>query len=207
MSRKKITACLNIGKNKNWNASWCIYNKKDYRPLFQEDILIYSYVRSLFKNFERANIINLRIYKINYFTIIDIGLTSVNFTVQQSLIKFLNLTTKFFNKPLYLVINKYSSTNIIKNGFNLALKVGQFIEKRVKFRSKIVKMLIKKVKEISRGVYVECSGRINNVDMARVDKLYLGSIPLQSTKMSISYGLVVANTAKGLQSIKVWICQ
>ena len=149
----------------------------------------------------------MRIYKINYSTIIDIGLTSVNFVVQQSLIKFLNLTTKFFNKPLYLVINKYSSTNIIKNGFNLALKIGQFIEKRVKFRSKIVKMLIKKVKEISRGVYVECSGRINNVDMARVDKLYLGSIPLQSTKMSISYGLVVANTAKGLQSIKVWICQ
>ena len=43
--------------------------------------------------------------------------------------------------------------------------------------------------------------------MARVDKLYMGSIPLQSVKASISHGFVVANTIKGLQSIKVWICQ
>ena len=41
--------------------------------------------------------------------------------------------------------------------------------------------------------------------MAKVDKLYLGSIPLQSLDLSISYGLVIANTFKGLQSVKVWI--
>ena len=43
--------------------------------------------------------------------------------------------------------------------------------------------------------------------MAKVDKLYLGSVPLQSFNLSISYGLVIANTFKGLQSIKVWICK
>ena len=65
--------------------------------------------------------------------------------------------------------------------------------------------MIKKIKDSSRGIYVQCTGRINNVDMARKDKLYLGSIPLQSIDASINYGFVIANTTKGLQSIKVWI--
>ena len=95
----------------------------------------------------------------------------------------------------------------IKNGFYIALKIAKFIEKRIKFRSKLVKLLLKKVKDNCKGIYVQCTGRINNVDMARNDKLYLGSLPLQSINLSISYGLVVANTTKGLQSIKVWICK
>ena len=134
-------------------------------------------------------------------------LTSINLSCKQILIEFLNSLSKFYNKLIYLAINKLSSTNLQKNGFNIALKIAQFLERRIKFRSKIIKTLIKKAKENCKGIYVECTGRINNVDMARVDKLYMGSIPLQSVKASISHGFVVANTIKGLQSIKVWICQ
>jgi len=207
MSRKKNTSCINIGKNKNWNSSWCVYNQKEYRLLFQEDITLYSYLRSQFTNIEPISIVNLRFYRVENFLIIDLMLTSINLSCKQILIEFLNSLSKFYNKPIYLAINKLSSSSIQRNGFNIALKIAQFLEKRVKFRSKIIKALIKKAKENCKGVYVECTGRINNVDMARVDKLYLGSIPLQSIKASISHGFVVANTVKGLQSIKVWICQ
>jgi small subunit ribosomal protein S3 len=207
MSRKKNTACINIGKNKNWNSSWCIYNQKEYRFLFQEDITLYSYLRSQFINIEPTNIVNFKFYRIDNFLIIDLMLTSINLSCKQILVEFLNSLSKFYNKPIYLAVIKLSSSDVQKNGFNIALKIAQFLEKRVKFRSKIVKTLIKKAKESCKGVYVECTGRINNVDMARVDKLYLGSIPLQSIKASISHGFVVANTIKGLQSIKVWISQ
>lgn len=207
MSRKKNTACINIGKNKNWNSSWCVYNQKEYRFLFQEDITLYSYLRSQFANIEPVNILNFRFYRIDNFLIIDLMLTHISLSSKQILVEFLNSLSKFYNKSIYLAINKLSLSNIQKNGFNIALKIAQFLEKRIKFRSKIIKTLIKKAKEHCRGVYAECTGRINNVDMARVDKLYLGSIPLQSIKASISHGFVVANTIKGLQSIKVWICQ
>ena len=207
MSRKKNTACINIGKNKNWNSSWCVYNQKEYRFLFQEDITLYSYLRSQFTNIEPIIIINFKFYRVDNFLILDLILTSINLSCKQLLVKFLNSLSKFYNKPIYLAINKLSPINIQKNGFNIALKIAQFLERRVKFRSKIIKTLIKKAKENCKGIYVECTGRINNVDMARVDKLYMGSIPLQSIKASISHGFVVANTIKGLQSIKVWICQ
>jgi len=139
MSRKKNTACINIGKNKNWNSSWCIYNQKEYRFLFQEDITLYSYLRSQFINIEPTNIVNFKFYRIDNFLIIDLMLTSINLSCKQILVEFLNSLSKFYNKPIYLAVNKLSSSDVQKNGFNIALKIAQFLEKRVKFRSKIVK--------------------------------------------------------------------
>lgn len=205
MSRKKNTSSLNISNNKTWNSSWCIYNQEEFRYLLQEDLIFYSYIRSQFKTFDLINIINLRLYRVNNFLIIDVMITFMNLIARESLTVFLNSLSKFFNKCVYLAVYKPLYSNIINNAFNIALKIAKLIEKRVKFRSKLVKGLIKKVKDSCKGVYVQCTGRINNVDMAKVDKLFLGSVPLQSIKAIIDYGFVVANTNKGLQSIKVWI--
>ena len=58
---------------------------------------------------------------------------------------------------------------------------------------------------ISNGVKVSCKGRLNGVDMADSDCMSLGSIPFQTFKANIDYGFSVANTAKGLLSVKVWV--
>jgi len=208
MSRKKNTLCLNISKNKNWNNSWSSYLQQEYRVLFQEDIVLQSYFRSQLKNLEKINVTNLRFYRINKLLLIDIGVSSVKFLNKKILLiltSFLGYLAKFFEKDVCLAIYKPSFLELLSNGFNIALKIAKLIEKRIKFRSKLIKTLLKKIRNKSKGIYVQCKGRINNVDMAKVDKLYLGSIPLQSLDLSISYGLVIANTFKGLQSVKVWI--
>ena len=205
MSRKKNTSSLNISNNKTWNSSWCIYNQEEFRYLLQEDLMLYSYLRSQFKSFDLINVINLRLYRVTNFLIIDVMTSFISLAARDSLTTFLNSLSKFFDKFVYLAVNKPSYINIINNAFNIALKIARLIETRVKFRSKLVKTLIKKVKDNSKGIYVQCTGRINNVDMAKTDKLFLGSVPLQSFKSLIDYGFVIANTNKGLQSIKVWI--
>jgi ribosomal protein S3 len=210
MSRKKNTLFLNIGKNKNWNNSWSSYVQEEYRILFQEDIVLQSYFRSQLKNLEKINIVNLRFYRINKLLLIDIGISSIKFLNKKVLLiltSFLAHLAKFFQRDVCLAIYKPSFLDLLTNGFNIALKISKLIERRIKFRSKLIKTLLKKIKKNSKGIYVQCKGRINNVDMAKVDKLYLGSLALQSLNLSISYGLVIANTFKGLQSIKVWICK
>lgn len=210
MSRKKNTFSLHIGKNKNWNNSWSSYIQEEYRILFQEDIILQSYFRSQFKNLDKINIVNLRLYKINKLFLIDIGISNIkclNKKILLRLTSFLANLTKYFQKDICLAIYKTPFLDLLNNGFNIALKISKLIEKRIKFRSKLIKTLLRKVKKNSKGIYVQCKGRINNVDMAKADKLYLGSLSLQSLNLSISYGLVVANTSKGLQSIKVWICK
>lgn len=207
MSRKKNSSSLNITNSKTWNSSWCIYNQEEFRHLVQEDLIVYSYIRSQFKNFELMNIIGIRLYRINSSLIIDLTVTFINLITRELVTGFLNSLSLFFKRYVYIAVYKPSYLIIIKNAFNIALKIAKLIERRVRFRSKIVKTLIKKVKDNAKGIYVQCTGRINNVDMARVDKLYLGSIPLQSTRALIDYGFIIANTVKGLQSIKVWICK
>jgi ribosomal protein S3 len=208
MSRKKNTLCLNISKNKNWNNSWSSYLQQEYHVLFQEDIVLQSYFRSQLKDLDKINVINLRFYRINKLLLIDIGVSSIKFLNKKILLiltSFLGYLSKFLEKDVCLAIYKPSFLELLSNGFNIALKIAKLIEKRIKFRSKLIKTLLKKIRNKSKGIYVQCKGRINNVDMAKVDKLYLGSIPLQSLDLSISYGLVIANTFKGLQSVKVWI--
>jgi ribosomal protein S3 len=210
MSRKKNTLSLNISKNKNWNNSWSSYIQEEYKTMFQEDIILQSYFRSQLKDYEKINIVNLRFYRVNKLLLIDIGISCAKFLNKKILLKltsFLAHLSKFFEKDTWLAIHKPVFLDLLNNGFNIALKIAKLIERRIKFRSRLVKTLLKKIKKNSRGIYVQCKGRINNVDMAKVDKLYLGSLPLQSLNLSISYGLVIANTFKGLQSIKVWICK
>lgn len=210
MSRKKNTLSLNISKNKNWNNSWSSYLQEEYHFLLQEDIILQSYFRSQVKDLEKINIVNLRFYRINKLLLVDIGISAIKFLNKKILLKltsFLTYLAKFFEKDVCLSIYKPTFLELLNNGFNIALKIAKLIERRIKFRSKLIKTLLRKIKKNSKGIYVQCKGRINNVDMAKVDTLYLGSIPLQSLNLSISYGLIVANTFKGLQSIKVWICK
>ena len=210
MSRKKNTLSLNTTKNKSWNNSWSSYVQEEYRALFQEDILFQSYFRSKLKGLEKVNMVNLRLYRINKLLLVDIGISSIKYFNKKLLLKltsFLECLAKFFDKDVCLSIYKPCFLDLLNNGFNIALKIARLIERRIKFRSKLIKTLLKKIQKNCKGIYVQCKGRINNVDMAKVDKLYLGSVPLRFLGISISYGLIIANTFKGLQSIKVWICK
>jgi small subunit ribosomal protein S3 len=87
----------------------------------------------------------------------------------------------------------------------LAKKLAFLIENRIKFRSRLVKKIISETKKLSFGVFVSCSGRLNGVDIARIDSISHGAIPFQNINKNVSYGYSVANTKKGLQNLKVYI--
>ena len=203
MSKKRNLVCLLIGKNKNWYSSWCII-KKDYSTLFQEDIILYMYIRSETIIFTQNSFVNVRLFRIYNCILLDVALVENFFVNKKLYFDKLSIYNKFFEKNICLSVY---FDNDLKNAFYVACTIARLIEKRVKFRSKIVKLFLKKIKNNSSGIYVQCSGRINNVDMARVDKLYLGCLPLQSMNYFLSYSLVIANTNKGLLSIKTWICK
>lgn len=205
MISKKNVVTLNILRNKSWISSWYI-RKKEYPFLIQKDLVLISYVRSLLFD---VNIYNsftgLKLCRFNEILLIDIYLFYTVFSVKKFLTIFVTNTNIFFKENINLTLNKLSVSKICTNGFYVASRIAVLIEKRIKFRSKIIKSLLRKVKKNCLGIYSQCVGRINNANIARDDKLYVGSISLQTINFSISYGLVAANTVKGLQSIKVWI--
>jgi small subunit ribosomal protein S3 len=57
----------------------------------------------------------------------------------------------------------------------------------------------------AKGIKIQLSGRIGGAEIARVEKMILGSIPLHTLQANINYGQVHCPTAYGIIGIKVWI--
>lgn len=196
----------NIGSfiDKNWLSSWYTY-KKEYSSALHQDFMVSIYVRSLLLSIEFQNFIGYRFFRLSDLFIVDLYILFLRLLDKHIYIDFVEKVSYFFNRNVFLTINRLFSLDLFTNGFFIALKIAKFIEKRVRLRSNAIKLLLKSVKKNCMGIYVLCKGRLSSTDMASNDKLYIGSNPLQRINCHISYGQVVTNTDKGLQCIKVWI--
>ena len=204
MVRGNNVVVLNILKNKIWLSSWYVH-RKEYSFLLQEELLLFTYLRSALSDVQINGFVGLRIYKFNNILVFDVYLFFIVFFVKKTLVLFIRHINTFFKNNAILVINRLSFVDISVNSFFIAFKVAKLIEKRMRFRSKIIKSLLKEVSKYCVGVYVQCAGRISDSNIARKDRLYVGSTSLNTVNFFVSYSLVIANTIKGLQSIKVWI--
>jgi small subunit ribosomal protein S3 len=55
------------------------------------------------------------------------------------------------------------------------------------------------------GAKVQVSGRLDGSEIARVEKLSEGKIPLHTLRAHVDYGRGVAKTTYGVIGIKVWV--
>jgi small subunit ribosomal protein S3 len=80
------------------------------------------------------------------------------------------------------------------------------LEKRVPFR-----LVIKSRKELgfcsrhTLGIRIQVSGRVNGAEIARVEKIYFGSIPLLTFSANLDFSSKTAHTVYGALGVKVWI--
>jgi hypothetical protein len=204
MTRRKNIYSFNILDDKHWVSSWYAQSKQ-YSLLLQNDIVLYCYIRSLFFSVHFLNLISVKLYRYDNVLIMDFFLFYSILFAQECLVLFVKKINMFSKLNIFLSLKKLCLLDLLNSGFYIAFKIARLVEKRIKFRSKTIKSMLKEIKKQCLGVFVQYKGRINNLNIARSDKLYLGSISLQTVNISISYGQVVANTAKGLQCVKVWI--
>jgi small subunit ribosomal protein S3 len=205
---------LHLLQNKNSNSFWYAdYNF--YAIVFEKDFLIYLYLRAQsrlqYNILKRKHLFDIEItksciYRTNKKIILNLELIYLKNKyfktehITQFSVNIYRYVKKIFNdKNTFFVFYKIS----FYNAKFLALRIATILEKRIKFRSKIVEKIIKTVPCL--GVRVNCKGRLNFVDRARSDQIATGSVPLQVFEANIDYGIAVANTKKGLQSVKVWI--
>jgi small subunit ribosomal protein S3 len=57
----------------------------------------------------------------------------------------------------------------------------------------------------AQGIKVITKGRISGAEIARVEKLMMGRVPLHTLRADIDYALAEAHTAMGRIGIKVWV--
>ena len=206
MGQKVDPRILRLGINKTWNSLW--YNKKNYKNVLRQDVLLVDYIKERYKTAAIASvkversIAKLRIViKTNKPGVIigrgGQGLEDLRKDLER---KFL------FNEKLKAIIDVKEIKTINENAQLLADDAAFQLEKRIAFR-RIMKMMIDKVMQSRnvKGIKVQLSGRLGGAEMSRIEWLSKGNIPLHTLKANIDFAKSTARTTYGAIGVKIWL--
>nr|YP_010278801.1 ribosomal protein S3 [Anemone flaccida]YP_010278827.1 ribosomal protein S3 [Anemone flaccida]QJS33358.1 ribosomal protein S3 [Anemone flaccida]QJS33383.1 ribosomal protein S3 [Anemone flaccida]UKG19120.1 ribosomal protein S3 [Anemone flaccida]UKG19121.1 ribosomal protein S3 [Anemone flaccida] len=104
----------------------------------------------------------------------------------------LNIAIKKVEKP-------YGQPNI------LAEFIAEQLKNRVSFRKAMKKAIELTEKADTKGIQVQIAGRIDGKEIARVEWIREGRVPLQTIRAKIDYCSYTVRTIYGALGIKIWI--
>ncbi len=87
----------------------------------------------------------------------------------------------------------------------VAENIAQQLEKRTSFRRAMKNAMGRAMRMGALGIKTQASGRLNGAEIARVEHYHDGTIPLQTLRADIDYGVAEAATTDGRVGIKEWI--
>ena len=87
----------------------------------------------------------------------------------------------------------------------VAENIAQQLEGRVSFRRAMKSCISRTMKLGAKGIKTTVSGRLGGAEIARSESYHEGTIPLQTLRADIDYGVARANTTYGVIGVKVWI--
>ncbi len=87
----------------------------------------------------------------------------------------------------------------------VAENIAKQLEARGSFRRSMKQAMSKAIKAGAKGIKTMVSGRLDGAEIARSEQYREGSIPLQTLRADIDYGVATANTTFGAIGVKVWI--
>ncbi len=89
----------------------------------------------------------------------------------------------------------------------VAENIAAQLERRVSFRRAMKQCMLRTMRLGAKGIKTACSGRLGGAEIARTEHYHEGTIPLQTIRADIDYGVAEANTTYGKIGVKVWICK
>lgn len=87
----------------------------------------------------------------------------------------------------------------------VAENIAKQLEGRASFRRTMKQAMSKAMKAGAKGIKTMVSGRLDGAEIARSEQYRDGSIPLQTLRANIEYGVATAHTTFGAIGVKVWI--
>ena len=87
----------------------------------------------------------------------------------------------------------------------VAENIAQQLEGRVSFRRAMKSVIGRTMKSGAKGIKTMVAGRLGGAEIARTESYHEGTIPLQTLRADIDYGVARANTTYGVIGVKVWI--
>jgi len=191
-----------LGVIKGWDSRW--YADKTYKDLLAEDRKLRDIIR---KRLANAGISRIEIERVAGTQIaVTIHTAKPGIVIGKSgesverLRQDLERQTK---KKVRLSIVEIRTPEL--DAYLVARSIADQLEKRVSFRRAMKQGVQKTMRAGAKGIKVVMGGRLGGAEIARVEKESEGSVPLQTLRADIDYGLAEARTTYGVIGIKVWI--
>ena len=123
------------------------------------------------------------------------GIEELQLNVQKEL----NSVTRRLNIAITRVEKPYGQPKILAEYIALQLK------NRVSFRKAMKKAIELTEQTDTKGIQIQIAGRIDGKEIARVEWIREGRVPLQTIRAKIDYCSYTVRTIYGVLGIKIWI--
>nr|YP_010008248.1 ribosomal protein S3 [Combretum kraussii]QNR88020.1 ribosomal protein S3 [Combretum kraussii] len=211
---QKINALgFRLGTTQDHHAIW-FSQPKNYSEGLQED----QKIRDCIKNYiqktmkissgvegvaciqiqKRIDLIQVTIY-MGFPKLLIEGRTRRIEKLQLNIQKELNCVSRKLNIAITRIPNPYGNPNI------LAEFISGQLKNRVSFRKAMKKAIELTEQADTKGIQVQIAGRIDGKEIARVEWIREGRVPLQTIRAKIDYCSYPVRTIYGVLGIKIWI--
>ena len=112
---------------------------------------------------------------------------------------------KLLPKTRQITVNFLEVDNSDSNAALIADWIVTQLEERVIFRRIIREAMQNARTNLSGGIKIQISGRINGAEIARQEWKREGRVPLQTMRANIDYATREAHTIYGILGVKVWV--
>ena len=206
MGHKTHPYGFRLGIIKDWKAHWFAPNANAYRTLVLEDLRLRDSIRKEYQSFSDAGIARVEIDRGAQDSVINIHSARPGILIGRDGERVKNLRTK-----LEAITGRRIQLNIIEieqpeiNAYLVGRNIADQLERRVAYRRAMRQAAQRAMQGGAQGIKIIVKGRISGSEIARVEKLMLGRVPLHTLRADIDYDLAEAHTAMGQVGVKVWV--
>lgn len=203
MGQKVHPHGFRVGVIDGWNANWYA-SKKDFASLLLEDNKIRTFIKKKYYTF---GISKVTIERPQGKVIVNIYTSKPGMIIGQKgagVEQLKKELAKFAaGKQLHLNIAEVKRPDM--DAVLVAEGIAAMLEKRSSFRRTMKQAIGRVMRSGAKGVKVMVSGRLDGAEIARNEHYHEGSIPLQTLRADIDYGVATAHTTFGAIGVKVWV--
>ena len=202
MGQKVNPHGLRVGVIKDWDSRWYASEEK-VGDLIVEDQKIRKYLK---KTLYGAGVPKIEIERSNDIVTIYLHCARPGVVIGkggEQIEQYRLAVEKMIGKKVKLNIVEVRNPDM--NAQLVAENIAQQLEKRISHRRAMKNSMARAMRAGAKGIKVCCSGRLGGREIAGVEHYHEGTIPLQTIRADIEYGVAEAATTFGRIGVKVWI--
>ena len=206
MGHKTHPYGFRLGIIKDWKTHWYANNASSYRNLVTEDLKLRQSIYKEYQGFSDAGISKVEIDRGAQDSVINIHSARPGILIGRDGERVKQLRAKLEN-----ITRRRIQLNIIEieqpelDPYLVGRNIADQLQRRVAYRRAMRQAAQRAMQAGAQGIKIITKGRIGGAEIARVEKLMMGQVPLHTLRADIDYALSEAATAMGRIGIKVWI--